>query len=359
VRVLVATDAIGALSSLRAGQIIASGWARESVLVVPVGEAGGGFVSAFGDQLGVRLELWAAGTATVTWAEHGGVAVLGGTDQALVSDVENRSSVVLGQALSRLLAELRPRKVYLDLGGWAVADAGAGLLAALGAVADRPLDQGGAGLVGITQVDLGSAQAALGQAELIGVVPTAEKGRHLYGLRGITSMRRDAASTDPESILRQDTALQRFAALTAAEQGTKPGAGACGGLGFAVLALGGRLATGPAIGLGLAEAEAAISEAPGFLARGLDLVVTGCSIFDFATRGGGVLTTVAERASGSLSPCIAIAGEVIIGSREMRAMGIEAAYAVRETTRDQPDSGPVSEDELGDLARRVARSWTW
>jgi len=67
---------------------------------------------------------------------------------------------------------------------------------------------------------------------------------------------------------------------------------------------------------------------------------------------------MAEVASHSLTPCIVIAGEVLIGSREMRAMGIEAAYPVRESTLDQP-SGDVSEQELAATARRVARSWSW
>ena len=48
-----------------------------------------------------------------------------------------------------------------------------------------------------------------------------------------------------------------------------------------------------------------------------------------------------------LAPCIVIAGEVLIGSREMRTMGIEAAYPVRESQHDDPQ-GEVSADELGD-----------
>jgi glycerate 2-kinase len=49
---------------------------------------------------------------------------------------------------------------------------------------------------------------------------------------------------------------------------------------------------------------------------------------------------------------------VIIGSREMRTMGIEAAYAVRESVLDHPQ-GNVNEAELAAIAQRVARSWTW
>ena len=154
----------------------------------------------------------------------------------------------------------------------------------------------------------------------------------------------------PELMLRTDAALEAFARLAAGPQATRGGAGACGGLGFGVLALGGRLSTGPALALSSPIGREAL--------RGLDLVVTGCSAFDFASRGGGVVSAMAEAASHSLSPCIVIAGEVLIGSREMRAMGIEAAYPVRESALDRP-SGDVSEEELATTARRVARSWSW
>ena len=53
-----------------------------------------------------------------------------------------------------------------------------------------------------------------------------------------------------------------------------------------------------------------------------------------------------------------IAGEVVVGAREMRAMGIEAAYAVRESALDAP-AGEVTEAELRQTAERVARSWRW
>ena len=96
----------------------------------------------------------------------------------------------------------------------------------------------------------------------------------------------------------------------------------------------------------------------GVAATGWDLVLTGCSVFDFATRGGGVVAAAARRAGEALSPCVAIAGEVVVGSREMRTMGIEAAYAVRESTLDRP-VGDVTADELSATAARVARSWHW
>jgi glycerate 2-kinase len=347
VRVLVASDAVGALTSLQAGRIIASGWSAAAVDVIALGEAGAGFVSAFAEQRGASLEVSAVGASTVTLAELDGVAALGVIGQQASGDLPyDSSSRALGEALKQLLGTRHLHRVYVDLVGVAVHDAGAGLLAGLGATADRPLDRGAAGLVDVGVLDLSAAFSALGDTELIGVVPHGELNRHLLGLRGITSIQSRSAGLDPGVMLSIDAALEGFARLASAEQAVKPGAGACGGLGFAVLALGGRLATGPEVALASIE-------------RDVDLMVTGCTVFDFATRGGGVVAAVARAAAAALSPCIVLAGEVLIGAREMRTMGIEAAYAARETAGDRPNGVAVSEAELMALARRVARSWSW
>jgi glycerate kinase len=178
------------------------------------------------------------------------------------------------------------------------------------------------------------------------VVPAAEVGSPLLGLRGITS-RRGRGTVDPARMLQTDATLQRFAELAGGTVGETPGAGACGGIGLAVLALGGQLTSGPDLAL------AAVPDPPPF-----DLVVSGCTVFDFATRGGGVVAAAARVAAAALGPCIVVAGEVVIGAREMRTMGIEAAYPVRESSLDDP-VGAVTEAEIAATARRVARSWTW
>lgn len=108
-----------------------------------------------------------------------------------------------------------------------------------------------------------------------------------------------------------------------------------------------------------AEDAVGASLGPAATAARADLVVTGCTVFDFATRGGGVVAAAAKLGASLLAPCIVIAGEVVIGSREMRTLGIEAAYAVRDSAADQPSAVDVTADELAAVAKRVARSWTW
>lgn len=351
-RILVATDSIGTLSSRQAGEIIASGWLPASeVSVLPVGDAGAGFIAAYADLIGVTTSSWVSDGATVTAAQGpdtAGVQILGPNHGPGIP--YEQSSRPIGDAIGALLTGRAPSRMLVDLAGLWVHDAGAGLMAALGATADRPLDRGVASLDGLSKVDLAPARALVGDTALIGVVPATQLSQPLLGLRGITSLAGREANVEPERMLRTDAALEAFSQLASPTHMATPGAGACGGLGFAMFALGGQLSTGPALTLASPTGQHGL--------RGVDLVVTGCSVFDFASRGGGVVAAMAEAAAAALIPCIVIAGEVLIGSREMRTMGIEAAYPVRESLGDDPH-GQISEGELAMTARRVARSWSW
>lgn len=350
VRVLISPDRMGSLSSRQAGLALAAGWPGAEVR--PVGEAGGGFLEATADRWGARIQTAIWDGLPVEWATGDGSAVLGVAGPAgSAADGSPipyaASSLPLGRALATLLAGHRPRSLLVDLTGLDVHDAGAGLLAGLGARGHgASLEDGAAGLTGLTSVDTDRVRALLDGIDLIGVVPTAERESALLGLRGITSRRGRAAGEDAAPLLATDAALEQLADLVAPDRAAEPGAGACGGLGWAVLALGGRLVTGPALAL------AVLQQRP-------DLVVSGCSVFDFASRGGGVVAAAASVAADHLAPCVVVAGEVLIGGREMRTMGIEAAYPIRVTSLDRPTGGDLSADEIAQAAIRVARSWRW
>ena len=70
-------------------------------------------------------------------------------------------------------------------------------------------------------------------------------------------------------------------------------------------------------------------------------------------------TSLADVAAALLAPCVIIAGEVLIGAREMRTMGIEAAYPIRVSSLDVPTGGDLTAEEVARVAVRVARSWHW
>jgi len=345
VRVLICSDEVGGLSSAAAGRSLAQGWAGERTAVVPLGEAGAGFVTSSADR-------WDVAQEPVVVGDRVGVRARGRslTAVALPGPGPGEGAVPYGASslpLGHLVAETLPEQgtLLVDLVSDDVHDGGAGLLAGLGAVADVDLTGGVAGLAGLSRLDLTAPRDRLAGLELVGVVTGTQRSTPLLGLRGITSVRGRAAEEDAEHLLAADASLQQLADLAGPGLGTTPGAGACGGTALAVLALGGRLASGPELALD-------------GIAGPVDLVVTGCSVFDFAHRGGGVVAAAAALAGRLLAPCVVVAAEVLIGAREMRTMGIEAAYAVHETTTSGIAS-LVTPEELIAAAQRVARTWHW
>jgi glycerate 2-kinase len=143
--------------------------------------------------------------------------------------------------------------------------------------------------------------------------------------------------------------LEQLAAATDRRTSLEPGAGAAGGLGFALLALG--ATREPGIGL-VAEAVRL-----GERAGQADLVVTGEGAFDFSSRSGKVPYGVAEVAAEALRPCVVIAGQVLVGSREMRALGVESAYSLVDLVGEERAFADPA-DALAEVAGRVARTWS-
>lgn len=371
-RVLVATDAIGTRPSAQAGAVIAQAWAEVvpsvQVAVMPVGEAGAGFLTALAEVEHVQTDVAGDGSTlslSVSGSDTLGVGLAperSGSPTSPGSPDLTASSYALGSAVQTALTTAQqagapPRTLVVDLGGLHGHDGGAGLLAGLGATADVSLTDGVDGLAGLTQLELAPVRRLLTGVRLVGVVPHEEQDRVLLGLRGITARLR-TPGRDPAELLAVDAALATLARLSGddgTDRAARPGAGAAGGTAFAILALGGELVTGTGyLGdrLGLDQT----------LGR-CDLVVTGCTVFDFASRGGGVVAQLARRAEQSLRPCIAIAGEVLIGGRELRTMGVEAAYPVLEAhpvgVGDRPAAATLGGGPLFDTARRVARTWSW
>ena len=354
-RVIIATDEIGPLSSARAGEILARGWADARTEVIPLGEAGQGFVQAVADASSAEPSggVSAGGLTTVVdTPERMVVRVEAQTREPLLGIDRDASSAPIGAALKDALqaSPYRAPEIVLDVSSNRAHDAGAGLLGALGATADVPLDGGVAALHGVSRVDLRPVRQLLARRRLTVVVAPDQLGLPLLGLRGITSRFGRDQGWHPELLLATDASLQSFTAAVAPGRPDAADWGASGGIGFVADALGGRVVTGSAYCAELGRLSQRV--------RGADLLVTGCSGFDFAERGGGVVARVVDVGARANVPVILIAGEVVIGSREMRAMGVESAYAVRESRPDQA-AGEVSADELSQTVNRVARSWTW
>lgn len=361
-RIVIAPDKFaGTLSAPQAAEAIARGWLRrrpdDDVELCPMSDGGPGFVDALHGALGgevreVPVPGLAGGTVVAHFLLVGETAYLESA-QAVSLDAlppqrrtpMTSSSFGLGLLLAAAL-DAGARRIVVGVGGTATNDGGAGLLAALGATAGGArLDAGPAGLAGLSGVDLSGAHELFAGVELI--VAT-DVDTQLLGLIGATKTFGPQKGLSEEDLLIADAHLQRFAECTDRKLATAPGAGAGGGIGFALMLLGGVRAAG----IGLIAETLRLAERT----ASADLVLTGEGSFDFSSRAGKVPYGVAEIAGAALRPCVVLAGRVLIGSREMRALGIEAAYAMSDLAGEER-SLAEAETVLADLAERVARTW--
>jgi glycerate kinase len=245
--------------------------------------------------------------------------------------------------------EAGSREVVIGLGGSATNDAGAGLLAALGAPAvdeaGFALPPGGAALAFCHGL---GGLPSLRSTVLIGA---SDVDSPLTGPLGASAVFGPQKGAGPEDVAVLDAALARYA--TVLEQSlpgcppalaARPGAGAAGGLGAAILALGGRLESGFAL----------VGQATGLNEEldACDLVITGEGSFDEQSLRGKVVGSVAAAARDRQLPCVVLAGRVSAPA----SAGVTATYSLVDHFGDVPTALARPADGLRALAADLARS---
>jgi glycerate 2-kinase len=362
-RVLIAPDKFaGTLSAVEAAAAIAEGWRRRSpgdeLDLAPMADGGPGFVGVLHASLGGELlavtvtgpyggqvpgsVLLVDGTAYVESAQACGLHLTPEADR----DPERATSRGVGELVSAAV-DAGATTVAVGLGGSGTNDGGAGLLAALGATSEPPeaLTGGPAVLADLSAVDLEAARDRLAGVRL---VAASDVDNPLLGLIGATNVYGPQKGVAADRLQAVDALLERLADATDRKLALAKGAGAAGGLGFALMLLG--AVREPGISL--------VADAVGLPARArrADLVVTGEGAFDFSSRSGKVPYGVATLSAEAVRPCIALAGQVLVGSREMRALGIESAYAMVDLVGEEASFADPA-GSLAALAERVARTW--
>lgn len=365
-RVLVAPDKFaGTLTAPEAAAAIAEGWSRSApddvIDCLPMSDGGPGFVEVLQRCLGGRLDpvmiSGPQGQPTPATVLRIGAAAYLETAQACgrqageAADPWTASTSGVGELIAAAV-DAGARTVVVGLGGSVTNDGGAGLLGALGGVADVPLDGGPRGLSGISSADLSAARARLHGVNLIAA---ADVDVPLLGMFGATRTFGPQKGLTDADVLTVDRVLDEFVVATCGSEPAErriaesAGAGAAGGLGFGLLLLGAQIRRGVDLvsdSLGLADA-----------CERSDLVVSGEGTFDHTSRSGKVVHGVAQRAGAGARPCVILAGQVTVGSREIRAMGVDAAYAMDDVVGLEVALSQPAES-LSRLAERAARTWS-
>ncbi len=383
----------GTLSAPEAATALAAGWRRhapdDEVVELPMSDGGPGFLDAVRAALPGELVPCTVGdpdgrdvpgaVLLVGPADDpaGVLTVYVDTSQAVGEHLDrgnasravaSRTSRGAGQLLAAALA-LRPERLVVGVGRAGVLDGGAGAIAALlgEGTGDAPGDDVRAvadgGLVAAAAAD-GAALAGLRDLRdrLAGVhlvVATDTDaplvGRHgpvrgagpALGLRGDDLRSAEAAMTAWATVL-----VDALTAAGAADPGrlvALPGAGAGGGLGAALLALGAEREPGASVVAEVARLPEAVADA--------DLVVTGEGAFDWDSLRGRVVGAVADVAGRHGVPVVVVAGQVLVGRRELAAVGVESAYPVAAEPRHVPAAMADPAGTLAARTERVARTW--
>ncbi len=382
-RVLIAPDCFtGTLTAGQAAEAIAEGWRRgapqDELTLVPLSDGGPGFLDVLSAALGgeavfVRVtdplgrpipasiflvEAEGRHTAYIESAQACGLHLLAaGERNPMVT-----TTYGVGQLIKAAVAEGAER-VVVGLGGSGTNDGGAGMLAALGAGDADVLAVGGARLRDVSADAVAGLARVRERLQAIELVLATDVDSPLLGLQGASAVFAAQKGATPEMAQDLESALGHFSEVvgTVIPSGTDlltgreirldraPGAGAAGGLGYALLVLGGHRVSGVDV----------VLEAVGFepLVEGTDLVVTGEGTLDWQSLRGKVVAGVAEAALARAKPTVVIAGQVFVGRRDSMALGISGTYAVAE---NPAQISAALADPAGTLSARTVRvATTW
>lgn len=341
-RVLLAIDSFkGSVSSAQAEAAVAEGvrrvWPDAQVAALPLADGGEGTLDAIAARGGELVACEVAGpfgervparmlvddereSAVIEMAEAAGIGYSPCTEPAALA----ATTYGVGELILRAV-RAGTKTLYIGLGGSATNDGGAGMLQALGArvVDDRGRDiaPGLAGLERVAGVDLVPAVLAL---DGVRIVVLSDVENPLVGRRGALAVfggQKGLPTGDAEALREYDSWMVGYGRLldaAIAEARTQgllrvpggartfgsvlgvPGAGAAGGLGAALLALGAELRSGVETVLDLVGFDERV--------RDVDLVITGEGNMDEQSAAGKAPVGVARRAKRCGKPVVAVVG---------------------------------------------------
>ncbi|MDY4718829.1 MAG: tRNA adenosine(34) deaminase TadA, partial [Collinsella sp.] len=341
-RVLLAIDSFkGSVSSAQAEAAVAEGvcqvWPDAELSALPLADGGEGTLDAVAARGGELLTCEVAGplgdrvsarmlvdgeheSAVVEMAEAAGIGYSPCTESAALA----ASTYGVGELMLRAV-RAGAKTIYIGLGGSATNDGGAGMLQALGArvVDDQGCDvaPGLAGLEHVVSIDLAPALRARMGGRMVGLSAVENP---LGGRRGALTVfggQKGLLTGDVEALRGYDgwmvgygrlldaaIARARAQGLLRTPEGARsfgsvlgvPGAGAAGGLGAALLALGAELRSGVETVLDLVGFDECVRDA--------DLVITGEGNMDEQSAAGKAPVGVARRAKRYSKPVVAVVG---------------------------------------------------
>ena len=286
------------------------------LIEIPISDGGEGFTSILarhfhaeriscsvhnplGNLIHASYTITSEGTAIMEMAEASGLSLI----PAVQRNPLNTSSYGVGDMMKDALAH-HCKKIILGIGGSATNDGGMGMLSALGFrfydKNGKLLDSTGKNLQYVESIDTSSA-LNLSDVELM---VASDVQNPLFGVDGAAYIFAPQKGATPEDVAMLDQGLQNYAKIMNKTFGKQyafdAGAGAAGGLGFALMHLGATLLSGAELVLRSCQFDE--------LLRHADLVLTGEGKMDKQTLMGKAPASVLHHAQQAHVPVIGITG---------------------------------------------------
>jgi glycerate kinase len=337
------------------GRGLPPGWEAE---LLPVADGGEGTVDALlaalgGQRISTAVQgpmgtpvsadwgLLPDGKAVLEMAAASGLPLVTGD-----RDPRRASTYGTGQLIAAAL-DAGAHEIIVGIGGSATNDGGAGALAALGA---RLLDSAGKELPlvvihlqRLSTLDLSALHPGLAAAKVRVICDVTNP---LLGPSGATAVYgpQKGVNAAMQPVLEKSLAHWADVVESTTRRGLRdtPGAGAAGGLGFGLLALGASLEPGAELILDLARFDQRLEPT--------DLVITGEGRLDDQSLFGKTTVAVARRAKRAGVPVLALAGGL--------GEGYEAAYDEGVCAVLPVAPGPITLDEAQQRAAELVQAAT-
>ncbi|MDY5016461.1 MAG: glycerate kinase [Eubacteriales bacterium] len=375
-RFTVAMDSYkGSLSSVEAGSAVRRGILRvlpdAKVVCIPIADGGEGTFDAYLAACGgTRVEKTVSdprgqavraayarlpdGTAVIEMAASSGLPLV----PAAARDPKTASTRGFGELILDALSQ-GARDFILGIGGSATNDGGAGMLSALGVRfldgGGAVLPDGGAALEGLARIDLAGLDARLAGCR---IRVACDVDNPLCGERGASAVFGPQKGADEADVALLDRALSHYADVAEAALGVSvrddAGAGAAGGLGFALKAfLGASLVPGVGLLLETAKFDEQLS--------GCDCVISGEGATDFQTAYGKAPVGVSRRAAARGIPAFLLSGTLGRDYSAVYREGVTAAFSIadRPMTLEYAieNAAPLLEAAAERLTRTLCAGW--
>ena len=363
-RIIAAFDSFkGSLTSREAGEAFCRGFMAErpdaEVEVLTIADGGEGMAEAISEGVGGEMvsvvvsdplgRKIAARYALINGGATAVIAMSSASGLTLLKPEERNPLIASTFGTGELIVDALERgcrEIIMGLGGSATNDCGVGMLRALGY---RFYDAAGEELCDTISIleRVESISTAERHPLLMGVKFTAavDVDNPLYGAQGAAHIFAPQKGASPEMVERLDRALRHYAEVVDADAAEVAGAGAAGGMGYALhTMLGARMRPGIEIVLALLDFERR--------AQGASLVVTGEGSIDAQTLHGKAPAGVLAQAQRLGIPVVALGGRVECESA-LLAGGFHAVRAI--TPHDQPTDVAMQRETAMANMERAAR----